>query len=81
MIIELAMAGMLSCTIVHQDIVEEDLYCFYTCTDSSREFASTLKQYTCPTTLYTERSALPYKERDFNGNKWTKKAIDKITNK
>jgi|TARA_B110000444_G_scaffold201183_1_gene192970 hypothetical protein len=79
MIIELAMAGMLSCQIVYKEIVKEDLMCFYTCKDSSREFASTLKQYQCPKVLYVERPALPFKERDFKGNKWTREAIDKIT--
>ena len=79
MIIELAMAGMMSCQVVHKEIVKEDLMCFYTCKDSSKEFASTLKQYQCPKVLYVERPALPFKERDFNKNKWTKEAIDKIT--
>lgn len=79
MIIELAMAGMMSCQIVHKEIVKEDLMCFYTCKDSSKEFASTLKQYQCPKVLYVERPALPFKERDFNKNKWSKEAIDKIT--
>ena len=54
--------------------------CFYTCKDSSREFASTLKQYQCPKTLYVERTALPFSERDFKGNKWTDEAIERITN-
>ena len=53
--------------------------CFYTCKDSSREFASTLKQYQCPNILYVERKALPFKERDFKGNKWTNEAIERIT--
>ena len=81
MIIEIAMVGMLKCTIVHKEIVKEDIMCFYTCKDSSREFASTLKQYQCPKTLYVERPAMPFKDRDFRGNKWTKEAIGKITNK
>ena len=81
MIIELAMAGMMSCSIVHKEIVKEDIMCFYTCKDSSREFASTLKQYQCPKTLYVERPAMPFRDRDFRGNKWTKEAIGKITNK
>tara|TARA_B110000305_G_scaffold198014_1_gene223914 strand:+ start:538 stop:783 length:246 start_codon:yes stop_codon:yes gene_type:complete len=79
MIIELAMAGMLSCQIVHKEIVKEDLMCFYTCKDSSREFASTLKQYQCPNVLYVERPALPFKERNSKKNKWTKEAIEKVT--
>ena len=43
--IELAMAGMLQCVIATQIIVDEDRKCFYHCIDSSKEFASTLKQY------------------------------------
>lgn len=78
MIIELAVAGLMSCKLVYQDIVKEDLYCFYTCLDSSREFASTRKEYRCPPTLHVERPAMPFKERDFKGNKWTKEAIDKV---
>ena len=80
MIIELAMAGMMSCSIVHKEIVKKDLMCFYICSDSTREFASTLKQYQCPKVLRVDRSALPFKERDFKKNKWTKEAIDKVTN-
>ena len=80
MIIELAMAGMMSCSIVHKEIVDEDLMWFYTCKDSSREFASTLKQYQCPKTLYVERQPMPFKQRDFQSNKWTRKAIERITN-
>lgn len=79
MIIELAMAGMMSCQIVHKEIVIEDLMCFYTCKDTSREFASTLKQYQCPKTLYVERPPLPFNERDRIGNKWTDEAIKRIT--
>ena len=52
MIIELAMAGMLQCSLVTQRIKGEDLYCFYQCVDTTREFASTLKNYRCPKTLY-----------------------------
>ena len=67
-------------SIVHKEIVKKDLMCFYTCSDSTREFASTLKQYQCPKVLRVDRSALPFKERDFKKNKWTKEAIDKVTN-
>jgi hypothetical protein len=81
MIIELAMAGMMSCQIVHKEIVKEDLMCFYTCKDSTREFASTLKQYQCPKVLYVDRPVLPFKERNFKKNKWTKEAIQKVTDK
>ena len=81
MIIELAMAGMMSCQIVHKQIVKEDLMCFYTCKDSTREFASTLKQYQCPKVLYVDRQALPFKDGDFQKNRWTDAAIGKVTGK
>jgi len=74
--IELAMAGMLQCVIATQIIVDEDRKCFYHCIDSSKEFASTLKQYQCPKTLYVDRLPLPFKERN-RKNKWTKEEIDK----
>ena len=52
MVIELAMAGMLQCTIAHKQIVEDDINCFYQCVDTTKEFASTLKEYQCPRVLY-----------------------------
>ena len=79
MIIEIAMIGMLKCTIVHKEIVQEDIMCFYQCQDSTREFASTLKQYQCPKTIYVERPSLPFKDRDFKQNKWTDEMIKKVT--
>lgn len=63
MIIELAMAGFLKCQLVKQEIVDEDRKCYYICVDTSKEFASTLKQYQCPKVLYEDRPALPYKDR------------------
>ena len=78
MIIELAMAGMLQCSLVTQRIKREDLYCFYQCVDSSREFASTLKNYRCPKTLYADRAALLFKDRNYKLNKWTDADIDRI---
>ena len=78
MIIELAMAGMLQCTLVYQRFKNQDIYCFYQCQDSSREFASTLKNYNCPKTLYADRAALLFKDRDWKNNKWTDEAIDRI---
>ena len=81
MIIELAMAGMLQCTLVTQRIKREDLYCFYQCQDSSREFASTLKNYRCPKTLYADRAALLFKHRDHKANKWTEEDINKVLGK
>lgn len=74
--IELVMAGYLQCSLAAQIIVNEDRKCFYQCRDSSKEFASTLKQYQCPKTLYADRPALPFKERD-RKNKWTKEEIEK----
>jgi|TARA_B100001094_G_scaffold19804_1_gene16858 predicted Rossmann-fold nucleotide-binding protein len=63
MIIELAMVGFLKCQLVKQEIVDEDRKCYYICVDTSKEFASTLKQYQCPKVLYEDRPALPYKDR------------------
>ena len=77
MIIELALSGMLQCTLVHQQLVREKLNCFYTCTDTTKEFASTLKQYRCPKVLYADRPGLPFKDQDRKGNKWTKAQIEK----
>ena len=78
MIIELAMAGMLECTLVTQKIKDDDLYCFYQCVDTTREFASTSKQYFCPKTLYEDRMPLPFRDRNHKKNKWTDEDIDKI---
>ncbi len=75
LILELAMAGMLECSLVNQKFKREDLYCFYQCIDSTREFASTLKNYQCPKTLYADRAALLFKDRDFKANKWTEEDI------
>ena len=61
MVLELAMAGMLQCSLVTQRIKGEDLYCFYQCVDTTREFASTLKNYRCPRTIYADRAALLFK--------------------
>ena len=44
--LELVVAGYLQCQIVHSMIVEEDLHCFYTCVDTTKEYANTLKQFT-----------------------------------
>ena len=44
MILELAMAGMLQCSIKNEMIVEDDLLCFYQCIDTTKEFARTLKE-------------------------------------
>lgn len=69
MIIELAIAGMLQCNLVAQRIVKEDLNCYYICTDYTKEFASTLKQYRCPSKIYEDRAPLPWKEQD-RSTKW-----------
>ena len=63
MIIELAMVGFLKCQLVKQEIIGEDRNCYYICVDTSKEFASTLKQYQCPKVLFEDRPALPYSER------------------
>ena len=79
--IELVLAGMLQCQLVHSMIVKEDLHCFYTCTDTTREYANTLKEYSCPKKLYVDRPALPFKERERKGNKWTEEDIEKFKEK
>ena len=76
--LELVVAGYLQCQIVHSMIVEEDLHCFYTCVDTTKEYANTLKQFTCPKTLYADRPSLPFKERDRKGNKWTEEDFEKF---
>ena len=63
MIIELAMVGFLKCDLVKEEIIEQDRQCYYLCQDTSKEFASTLKQYQCPKVLYEDRPALPFSER------------------
>ena len=75
-LLELAMAGWLSCTLVKNITVDYDRMCFYQCRDTSKEFAKTLKQYQCPKTLYVDRPALPFKKRDYKGNRWTEKEIE-----
>ena len=78
MIIELAMAGMLECSLVTQKYKKEDVLCFYMCQDSTREFARTLKNYQCPKTLYADRAALLFSDRDYKANKWTEEDIDRM---
>ena len=78
MVIELALAGMMQCFIAHKKIVEDDINCFYQSTDTTKEFASTLKEYSCPKVLHVERKPLPFKERDRKANKWTQEQMDKI---
>lgn len=77
MVLELAVVGMLQCQLRYNIIVKEDLLCFYQCTDTTKEFASTLKQYSCPKHLYVDREPLPFKKRDYKGNRWTKEQIEK----
>lgn len=75
--LELAVAGMLQCSLKHEMIVKKDLLCFYQCVDTSKEFARTLKEYSCPTRLYADRMPLPFRDRDYKGNRWTKEQIEK----
>ena len=63
MIIELAMVGMLSCSLRDQEIVHEDRKCYYVCQDGTKDFASTLKQYQCPYRLYVDREPVPFQQR------------------
>lgn len=69
MVIELAMAGYLQCNLVEQRIEGLDKKCYYICVDTSKEFASTLKQFQCPQVLYEDRPALPFSEQD-RKRKW-----------
>ncbi len=77
MVLELAVAGMLQCSLKQDMIVEDDLLCFYQCTDTTKEFARTLKEYSCPQRLYVDRAPLPFRDRDYKGNRWTKEQIEK----
>ena len=78
MMLELAVAGMLQCSIKNEMIVEEDLLCFYQCIDTTKEFARTLKEYSCPNKLYVDRMPLPFRDRDYKGNRWTKEQMEKF---
>lgn len=64
MVLELAIAGYLSCNLILQRIEGEDKQCFYKCSDTSKEFASTLKQFQCPRRLYVDRPPIPFKDRE-----------------
>ena len=64
MIIELAMAGFLKFQLVKQEIIDKDRNCYYVCSDTSKEFASTSRQFQCPKVLYEDRPALPYSQRE-----------------
>jgi len=77
MVLELVVAGMLQCSLKHEMIVKNDLLCFYQCVDTTKEFARTLKEYSCPNRLYADRMPLPFRDRDYKGNKWTKEQIDR----
>ena len=62
MLLELAMAGFLTCNLYKQEIVGEDRQCYYKCTDTSKDYASTLKQYQCPKRLQVDRPPLKFKD-------------------
>jgi len=56
MLIELIVAGMMSCSIYGQSITEKgDRQCRYRCQDGSIEFATTNPQYSCPNVLHVEK--------------------------
>ena len=63
MIIELAVAGYLQCHIDTMKIVGDEIKCYYICQDTSKEFASTGKQFSCPKKLYVDRDPIPFKDR------------------
>ena len=66
MLLELAMAGMLSCTVSATEIEGEDLLCYYVCQDTSTEFARTNKAYSCPKRIYVDREPIPWRDRQQN---------------
>lgn len=78
--IELAMAGLLACSIQFQAIKDLDRMCFYQCTDSTKEFVSTNKEYQCPKKLYIEREPLKFKDQDWTSNRWTKEQVEQMKN-
>ena len=76
MILVLAMAGLMSCSIQFTAIKDEDRMCFYQCTDSTKEFARTNKMYQCPNKIYVERPPLKFKDQDWRGNRWTRQQVE-----
>ena len=78
--IELAMAGLMACSIQFQAIKAEDRMCFYQCVDSSKEFARTNKEYQCPNKLYIDREPLNFRDQDWRGNRWTREQVEQMKN-
>ena len=78
--LKLAMAGLMVCSLKYNGINDTDRMCFYQCQDSTKEFASTNKQFQCPPKLYVERKPLKFKYRDFKANRWTKEQIEDMLN-
>lgn len=51
--IELAMTGMMMCTVVAQPIIETgERQCKFKCQDSTIVYVSTNKQYMCPSVIW-----------------------------
>ena len=75
-IFDLAMAGLMACSIQFNVIAGDERMCFYQCKDSTKEFARTNKEYQCPNRLYVERKPLPFKEQDWKNNRWTRDQVE-----
>ena len=56
-------SALLSCSLSYSEIENEDILCYYTCQDTSTEFARTLKQFSCPKRLRVDRPAIPWRDR------------------
>ena len=78
--IELVMAGLMSCSIQFVAIKDEDRMCFYQCKDSTKEFARTNKEYQCPNKIYVERPPIKRKDQDWKGNRCTKEQVEDMKN-
>ena len=67
--LELIIAGMMSCNLAGQEIIESgDRQCKYKCQDKSIEYVSTSKQFQCPRRLYVENT-----KKSFRGTRNQKK--------
>lgn len=67
--LELIVAGMMSCNLAGHEIIESgDRQCKYKCQDKSIEYVSTDKQFQCPRRLYVENP-----KKSFRGTRNQKK--------
>ena len=64
---ELVIAGMMSCNIAGQTILENgDRQCKYRCQDKSIEYASTNPEYQCPNVLHVDKPKEPIWKKKLN---------------